>query len=170
MDWPEDLGPGHQHAGRLGEPAFPSADGRTLYFATVREGSRGTDIYSSTRDDKGVWSTAKPLPAPINTDGDDKARSCTATAVLYFASKGHQGIGGYDIFFSKLNEDGTWTLPKNIGHPINTPQDEHGLVVSADGAPPLRQQPLPGVGGLTLRVCASGDVRPEEIPDREGAM
>ncbi|HPQ59657.1 MAG TPA: tetratricopeptide repeat protein, partial [Flavobacteriales bacterium] len=69
----EDLGPAiNTPDGWESQPSL-SADGRTLYFATVREGSRGTDIYSSTRDDKGVWSTAKPLPAPINTDGDDKA-------------------------------------------------------------------------------------------------
>ena len=162
----EDLGPAiNTPDGWESQPSL-SADGRTLYFATVREGSRGTDIYSSTRDDKGVWSTAKPLPAPINTDGDDKAPFMHSDSrTLYFASKGHQGIGGYDIFFSKLNEDGTWTLPKNIGHPINTPQDEHGLVVSADGRTAyFASSRFRGVGGLDIYGFAlPKDVRPEEI-------
>lgn len=116
-----------------------SGDGRTLYFATNREGSKGIDIYYSTREGKGKWSPAQPVPG-INTEGDEKAPFMHADSrTLYFAAKpaangsGHKGIGGYDIFFSRLNDDGSWTKPRNIGHPINTDQDEHGLIVSADG-------------------------------------
>ena len=123
-----------------------SADGNTLYFAAIRTNTDGIDIFQSTRDAKGDWSPARPVKG-INTAGDEKAPFMHSDSrTLYFAAKppsdesgridetrGHKGIGGYDIFFSKLNDDGTWSKPRNIGHPLNTDQDEHGLIVSADG-------------------------------------
>jgi outer membrane protein OmpA-like peptidoglycan-associated protein len=142
-----------------------SADGRTLYFATVRRDSRGTDIYASTRNDKGEWGQAEPLPAPVNTEGDEKAPFMHSDShTLYFAARpprdengkevlsaGHRGIGGYDIFYSRLNDDGTWSDPKNLGNPINTPQDEHGLIVSADGRTAyFASSRFHGVGGLDI--------------------
>jgi len=173
-----------------------SADGRTLYFATIRRGSMGTDIFSSTRDDKGEWSKAQPLPAPINTDGDEKAPFMHSDShTLYFAARppkdengkedlsaGHRGIGGYDIFYSRLNADGTWTQPKNLGNPINTPQDEHGLIVSADGRTAyFASGRFHGAGGLDIYgfplpqearpqniIVVKGDVKDEEgkiVPD-----
>ena len=162
----EDLGPNiNTPDGWESQPSL-SADGRTLYFATVRRDSRGTDIYSSTRNEKGEWSPARPLPRNINTDGDDKAPFMHSDSrTLYFASKGHQGVGGYDIFFSRLNDDGTWTDPKNIGHPINTPQDEHGLIVSADGRTAyFASSRFKGVGGLDIySFSLPKEVRPDEI-------
>ena len=52
---------------------------------------------------------------------------------LYFSSDRPMGFGGYDIYYTKLLDDGSWTPPKNIGYPINTEEDEHGFVVSTDG-------------------------------------
>lgn len=123
-----------------------SADGNTLYFATIRPNTDGIDIFESKRTGNDQWSPARPVKG-INTDGDEKAPFMHSDSrTLYFAAKppndesgrvdetrGHKGIGGYDIFFSKMNDDGSWSKPKNIGHPLNTDQDEHGLVVSADG-------------------------------------
>ena len=123
-----------------------SADGNTLYFATIRPNTDGIDIFESKRTGNDQWSPARPVKG-INTDGDEKAPFMHSdNRTLYFAAKppndesgrvdetrGHKGIGGYDIFFSKMNDDGSWSKPKNIGHPLNTDQDEHGLVVSADG-------------------------------------
>jgi hypothetical protein len=51
---------------------------------------------------------------------------------LYFSSKGHNTIGGYDLFYSELNEDGTWSKPKNLGYPINTTEDEVFYHLTAD--------------------------------------
>ncbi|HRH71014.1 MAG TPA: OmpA family protein [Flavobacteriales bacterium] len=143
----ESLGPAiNTPNGWESQPSL-SADGNTLYFATIRDqATDGIDIYQSTRDAKGQWSPARPVKG-INTTGDEKAPFMHSDSrTLYFAAKppvdesgrvdvtaGHRGIGGYDIFFSKLNDDGTWSKPKNIGSPLNTDQDEHGLIVSADG-------------------------------------
>lgn len=142
----ENLGPNiNTPDGWESQPTL-SADGNTLYFAAARPNTDGIDIFQSTRMGKSDWSPARPVKG-INTSGDEKAPFMHSDSrTLYFAAKppvdesgrvdegkGHRGIGGYDIFFSKMNEDGSWSKPKNIGHPLNTDQDEHGLIVSADG-------------------------------------
>ncbi|MBK7112160.1 MAG: OmpA family protein [Flavobacteriales bacterium] len=142
----ENLGPNiNTPDGWESQPSL-SADGNTLYFAASRLNTDGIDIFQSSRDSTGQWSPARPVKG-INTTGDEKAPFMHSDSrTLYFAArppndesgrvdgtKGHKGIGGYDIFFSKMNDDGSWSRPKNIGHPLNTDQDEHGLIVSADG-------------------------------------
>jgi len=148
-----------------------SGDGRTLYFATARADSKGMDIFHSTRDAKGAWSAAQPVPG-INTEGDEKAPFMHSDSrTLYFAARqnaqgqGHRSIGGYDIFFSKLGDDGTWSKPRNIGHPINTEQDEHGLIVSADGRTAyFASNRFKGNGGLDIFAFElPTDARPDEI-------
>jgi outer membrane protein OmpA-like peptidoglycan-associated protein len=156
-----------------------SSDGRTIYFATLRPGSKGTDIYTSNRDDKGQWSPAKPLPSPVNTDGDEKAPFMHSDShTLYFAARpprdengaedlrrGLRGIGGYDIFYSRLNDDGSWGQPKNLGNPINTPQDEHGLIVSADGRTAyFASNRFHGAGGLDIYgIPLPKEARPQNV-------
>lgn len=156
-----------------------SSDGRTLYFATIRRGSQGTDIYTSHRNDKGEWSVAEPLPAPINTAGDEKAPFMHSDSrTLYFAARpprdergnddlsaGHRGIGGYDIFYSRMQDEGAWSTPKNLGNPFNTPQDEHGLIVSADGRTAyFASSRFKGAGGLDIYgFDLPAEARPQNI-------
>lgn len=117
-----------------------SGDGQTLYFATVRaetqkEGNDNpdTDIYYATRQKDGSWGKAKSLEG-INTPFQEKSPFMHSDShTLYFASDRKPGGGGYDLWFTRQQEDGTWSRPKNIGAPINTDQDEHGMIVSADG-------------------------------------
>lgn len=150
-----------------------SADGRTLYFATQRENTRGMDIFQSTRGKDGNWGPAVPVPG-INTEGDEKAPFMhTDSRTLYFAAKpyaenpslGHRGAGGYDIFYSRMNDDGTWSAPKNIGHPINTDQDEHGLIVSTDGRTAyFASNRFKGAGGLDVySFNMPEEARPDDI-------
>lgn len=114
-----------------------SPDGNTLYFASWREGSQLTDIYYSTRQEDGSWSQARAVSGPINSEGHDKAPFIHQDSeTMYFVSEcsvDRPGAGGTDIFYSRMEEDGTWTEPKNIGYPINSEGNEVGLVVSTDG-------------------------------------
>lgn len=167
----EDLGPNiNTPDGWESQPSL-SGDGRTLYFATIRANTDGIDIFQSTRNEKGEWSKAVPVKG-INTYGNEKAPFMHSDSrTLYFAAKqdsagrGHRSIGGYDIFFSKLKDDGTWTKPKNIGHPINTDQDEHGLIVSTDGRTAyFASGRFKGMGGLDIYgFKLPENVRPEEV-------
>lgn len=175
----EDLGPNiNTPDGWESQPTL-SADGRMLLFATVRKESKGTDIYMSTRDEKGQWTPAKPVGGPINTSGDEKAPFLHSDSrTLYFAARvpkdengkddiarGHRGIGGYDVFFSHMDDDGNWSKPRNIGNPINTTQDDHGLIVSADGRTAyFASSRFRGVGGLDIYGFElPKDARPEDV-------
>lgn len=111
-----------------------SGDGKKLYFATARADSKGMDIYYSELQETGEWGQAKSLGPVINTDGNEKSPFIHSDSqTLYFSSDTHKGVGGYDVFFSKADDNGKWSTPKNIGVPINTEKDEVGFFVSIDG-------------------------------------
>jgi outer membrane protein OmpA-like peptidoglycan-associated protein len=111
-----------------------SADGKNLYFAKISKETRGMDIYMSKKIGENNWTKAERLPAPINSDGDEKSPFLHSDSqTLYYSSNGKTGVGGYDIFFVKADEKGNWLEPRNIGYPINTAKDEIGFFVSTDG-------------------------------------
>ncbi|MBO7571538.1 MAG: OmpA family protein [Bacteroidales bacterium] len=149
-----------------------SADGKTLYFASIREGNIGfdpdrptSDIYYSTKDEKGNWSKAKNLGAKINTPGNEKSPFIHSDSqTLYFSSDGHLGIGGYDIFFSKFR-DGDWTTPINIGYPINTKNNDLGFVVNTQGTKAyFASNKLNGKGGWDIyAIDLYKEARPEKV-------
>lgn len=110
-----------------------SADGRTIYYTSRRKsGTGGNDIYVSSKDDNGVWSKSRLLGDGINTKYNEVTPFIHPDGEnLYFASEGHPGFGGYDIFHSVLTDDG-WSKPKNIGYPINTASNEGSLYITPD--------------------------------------
>jgi outer membrane protein OmpA-like peptidoglycan-associated protein/tetratricopeptide (TPR) repeat protein len=118
------------------QPSF-SSDGRTLYFIRADKGANGKinyDIYFSFIDDSSRWSEPVPLPDNINTPGQEMTVFIHPdNQTLYFASDGHPGMGGEDIFMSRRRPDGSWGDPVNLGYPINTANDENSLLVNADG-------------------------------------
>lgn len=112
-----------------------SADGQTLIFASERPGGLGgRDLWMCKRQSGGAWSVPVNLGAPINTSGDEQSPFLHADGqTLYFMSDGHPGMGGDDLFLSRLDATGQWQSPQNLGYPINTPEDEGAMVVSTDG-------------------------------------
>lgn len=112
-----------------------SSDGRVLFFASDRPGGYGgADIWMSERDANGNWQSPVNLGPAINTAGNERSPFLhTDSKTLYFASSGHPGMGGLDIFYSKLSPDGKWQKPTNIGYPINSENDETDFFVSLDG-------------------------------------
>jgi len=101
--------------------AFLSKDGNTLYFTSEsKTGYGGNDIYKSIKIKEGEWSAPENLGNTINTDYDEDAPFVSDDGLtLYFASKGHQGFGNYDIFKSTFL-NGKWSTPENLGQPINS--------------------------------------------------
>ena len=111
-----------------------SADGQTIYFTSDRGENSGLEIYYSKKNQNGDWMEAQNIGSPINTPYNDKTPFIHSDSrTLYFASDGHLGFGGLDVFYTQQNDDGTWKKPVNLGHPINTAQDEQAFVVSTDG-------------------------------------
>lgn len=117
-----------------GQPSL-SADGNTLFFTANRRTTKDNDIFIVKRLGDGSWGSAEPFDI-INTDGKDKSPFLHQDSeTLYFVSTStdtRKGFGGLDIFYMR-EENGVWSKPKNIGYPINTPEDELGLFVSTDG-------------------------------------
>jgi hypothetical protein len=108
-----------------------SSDGNTLFFSSNRDGGfGGKDIYMVRKLPTGEWANPQNLGPAINTAYDEDFPNLFYDGnTLYFASIGHNSIGGYDIFKSKWDADhNTWSIPENIGYPINTP--EHNLTIS----------------------------------------
>jgi outer membrane protein OmpA-like peptidoglycan-associated protein len=115
---------------------FISADGSSLYFVSDRPGGfGGTDIYKSTRQVGGDWGRAVNLGPSINTPSDEYSPFLHPDGqTLYFSSRGHRSMGGYDVFFSRpLPSDQTiWLQPVNVGYPVNSPGDDVFYMVTAD--------------------------------------
>lgn len=115
-----------------------SADGKTLYFVRGLRGKgadqRNSDIYVSKLSEQGKWGAAERLSDVINTPFAEESVCIHPDGkTLYFASRGHAGMGGSDIFMSQMDNQGNWSRPKNLGYPINTRFDENSLIVSAEG-------------------------------------
>lgn len=113
-----------------------SPDGNRLYFTSDREGGLGdTDIYYSDLGEDGDWSDPVNIGDKINTAGaDDSPFIHPDGKTLYFSSKGRKEcLGGFDIYKTVMQSDGSWSDPVNIGYPINTPDDDIYFVLSASG-------------------------------------
>ncbi|MDF2453383.1 MAG: WD40-like Beta Propeller Repeat, partial [Bacteroidota bacterium] len=112
-----------------------SSDGNTLFFASSRKGGLGgTDIYICKKVGK-KWSEPKNAGPEINTPYDEDFPNISPDGkILYFSSKGHTSMGGYDIFKSAYDEtNSTFASPKNIGYPINTTDDDMNFRISKNG-------------------------------------
>ncbi len=112
-----------------------SADGKTLYFSSNRKGGQGNmDIWYSSYLGDGRWGTPVNMGGLINTGGNEMSPFIHPdNRTLYFSSDGHTGMGGYDIFVTRRDDEGNWTTPENLGYPLNTHYDEIGLIVNARG-------------------------------------
>lgn len=132
---PEKLGGGINREDSWESQPSLSSDGEVLFFASDRPGGfGGSDIWYSRRDASGAWQKPVNLGKIINTAGNERSPFLhTDSRTLYFSSSGHDGMGGMDVFYSKMDESGRWTKPVNIGHPINTERDEVDFFVSLDG-------------------------------------
>jgi outer membrane protein OmpA-like peptidoglycan-associated protein len=130
-----------------------SPDGKTLYFASARGGGKGKmDIWETTKDDNGNWMSPVNLGDSINTEMSEMSPFIHSDGrTLYFTSTGHPGMGGMDIFYSKMDDNGKWSGPKNIGYPINTNNDEGYLIVNARGNKAyFASDKFGGQGGLDI--------------------
>lgn len=108
--------------------------GKVIYFVSNRPGGEGgLDIYKATLGEDLKWGNVENLGPTINTPYDEDAVFMHADGkTLYFSSKGHNTMGGFDIFMSTLDK-GIWSKPVNIGYPVNSPDDDICFVVTANG-------------------------------------
>ena len=152
-----------------------TADGATLYFIRGKKGKGGAvedpNIYFSQINEAGEWSEPAKVPGFINTKGREESVFVHPDGqTLYFSSDGHPGMGGLDIFVSRLQQDGSWSKPVNLGYPINTAANENSIQVTAQGDIALMASNREGgKGGLDLYSFELPEnVRPRYVSYVEG--
>ena len=112
-------------------PCF-SKSGKKLYFSSNRPGGYGgADLYAAKRDDRGRWVQVKNMGSSINSMGNDMFPFVSRYGKFYFASDGHVGFGGLDIFAAE-RENGT-TVVRNLGKPVNSSSDDFGIFIFSKG-------------------------------------
>ncbi|MGE0635516.1 MAG: hypothetical protein AB7G44_10300 [Bacteroidia bacterium] len=111
-----------------------SADGKHLYFCSERKGGQGNgDIWVSKRISKNEWDKPVNLGAIVNSEDDEISVFAHPDGkTLFFSSKGHMNMGGYDIFKTVKNEKGEWSQPENMGYPINSLGDDIDFVLNTE--------------------------------------
>ena len=112
-----------------------SADGQILYFVSDRAGGYGgKDIYRCRRLPNGNWAEAENVGADVNTRYDEITPFLHPNrGILFFSSNGHQTIGGQDIFFIEIDDEGNFGQPINVGYPINSTADDSYYSLNSEG-------------------------------------
>lgn len=129
---PKNLGKTVNSSSWDSQPSL-SADGKTLYFASNRPGGFGKRDIWVTRQVDGGWTVPTNLGPVINTTQDETTPFMHFNGEsLFFASRGHVGFGGFDIYVSELSGI-KWSVPYNLGYPTNDFEDQSGLFITADG-------------------------------------
>lgn len=157
------------------QPSF-SSDGKTLYFIRGIKGrgaSKNIDIYTSTIADNGKFGSPIKLNANVNSDGNEESVFIHPdNMTLYFASDGHPGLGGTDLFMSKRQPNGDWGPAINLGYPINTANDDNSFLVDPAGnLAYFASDREGGFGGLDIyQFELPQDIRPEKITFAKGKI
>ncbi len=151
----------HPLASKLTYGACISSDNNTIYLSQIKDESKQYDIYMYRKLPNGTWGPAKKLGDVINSPYDEICPNISPDGkTLYFASKGHNSMGGFDLFVSYLNEvTGEWTAPTNLGYPINSPGDDVTISFNASRrnayVSSIRKE---GLGGLDIYRITFKDV------------
>ncbi|WP_073407894.1 OmpA family protein [Flavobacterium johnsoniae] len=115
----------------VAHPAL-SVDEKTLYFASDMPGTLGlSDIYKVSILSNGGFGAPENLGPEINTEGRETFPFISDENELYFASDGRPGLGGLDIFVSKITKEGTFDEVQNVGEPINSKQDDFAFIINS---------------------------------------
>jgi outer membrane protein OmpA-like peptidoglycan-associated protein/tetratricopeptide (TPR) repeat protein len=127
----EEMLPFNSDEYSVGHPSL-SADGSTLYFVSDMPGSiGGTDIWKVNVNTDGSFGTPENLGNTLNTEGNEMFPFIHQDGSLFFASNGHLGFGGLDIFMSRSN-NGNFSAPLNLGAPLNSSADDFAFIVDKD--------------------------------------
>lgn len=142
-----------------------TSDGQKLFFASDQSGGYGgMDLYMCDKTILG-WSKPVNLGDKVNTSGDEVFPFVTAKGDVYFASNGHLGIGGLDVFKAKKIKGGGFGNPTNLGYPINTEMDDFGYILDVNESDGYFTSNRPGGAGRDdiYRVKVLEPVEEEEI-------
>ncbi|OFX69440.1 MAG: hypothetical protein A2X12_11570 [Bacteroidetes bacterium GWE2_29_8] len=174
VNWgiPQNMGEHFNSRAWDSQPSI-SPDGKVIYFTSARPGGiGGMDIWKSDLQSDGSWSVPVNMGDSINTAKEEMSPFIHFdNQTFYFASSGHLGMGGIDLFYSKL-KDGVWSKPTNLGYPINTNKDEISLIINANadkGFFASDKKSAGSFGGLDLYIFdLYKDIRPQAVTYMKG--
>jgi outer membrane protein OmpA-like peptidoglycan-associated protein len=113
-----------------GHPTLNMADTKMYFVSDMPGGFGGTDLYMVSYSG-GNWGVPVNMGPDINTEGNEMFPFIDAEDNMYFASDGHAGLGGLDVFYVELENDKPMALPENLGSPVNSEKDDFGLITDA---------------------------------------
>ncbi len=148
-------------------------DGRTMYFVSDRIGGfGGKDIYRAQWLGDSAWGNIQNLGSNVNTAFDDDGPYLTANGyTMYFASRGHNSMGGYDVFWSDLGPDGnSWQLAQNMGVPVNSAADDIYYQPYKDGSGAVFSSNRDGGNGAMDIYFSSPGVPAKELVTVHGSI
>jgi tetratricopeptide (TPR) repeat protein len=149
---------------KIESSAAITPDKKYLIFAADRNAANGgMDLFMSRKLPSGEWGIPENLGTDINTVYDEDYPYMAADGkTLYFCSQGHNSMGGFDIFKSTWNEkDNSWSEPENLGYPVNTPDDDLSICMSATGRHGFISSLRPGgYGDLDIYKVIFNSVEP----------
>ncbi len=170
---PQNLGPIVNSSSWDSQPSF-SSDGKKLFFASKRSGGYGgSDIWISELNENGRFEKPFNAGEKINTVGDEMAPLIHYDAKsLYFSSNGLMGMGGFDLFQSTWLENNHWSVPKNLGYPINTENDEINLIIAPNGTTAYLSSDMKGgFGGYDIyKFELDEGLRPDPVTYIKGLV
>ncbi|MBL4715388.1 MAG: PD40 domain-containing protein [Bacteroidia bacterium] len=137
---------------------FITNNGETIFFASNQKGSCGAnDIWKVTKDSTNVWGRQINLGPTVNTPYNEEAPFVTSDGkTLYFSSKGHNSLGGYDLFKSNQTDSGKWSKAVNLEYPINSTGNEIYYNISKDGTKSYFSSDRDGgLGGFDIYIIES---------------
>lgn len=143
-----------------------SPNEQVIYFSSNRPGGYGgKDIYRIIKLPNKEWSLPQNLGAVINTPYDEDAPFIASDGqTLYFSSKGHLNMGGYDIFMSKMIAANQWDEPENLSYPVNSVRDDIFFVLSTDGTKGyFSSNRKGGFGAMDIYSMEMTDYKPKLI-------
>lgn len=145
-----------------------SPDGNTIYFTSNRrESIGGMDIFVSNLNEDGEWSDPLNLGGNVNTElNEETPFICEDGKTLYFSSQGHATIGGYDIFVTRLQDDGSWSKPEALPYPVNTTDDDLFFYPLCDGI--VGEEVAGYMSRIEPEGLGSGDIYKMKVIPYEG--
>ncbi len=148
----------NKNAYNIGHPTL-NANGDIMYFTADIPGGIGkTDIWYSIKNIDGNWGEPINCGDSINTVDDEAYPIINADGSLYFASKGHIGMGGFDIFSTK-GSTSHWSTPTNMGFPVNSPHDDFHFILQQNGTGYFASNRIGGLGSDDIYAFTSPAIK-----------
>jgi peptidoglycan-associated lipoprotein len=117
----------------IGHPTLSEDESVLIFSSDLSDGYGGKDLWITVKEKRNTWSDPVNLGPLVNTPGDEMFPFLADDGTLYFASNGHVGMGGLDIYKTSKDENGAYILPVNLKAPVNSSGDDFGMIVEKNG-------------------------------------